>query len=78
MGCSSDEYKDRAAIVAEGLLSIDEAARFLKLSRAKIYSLMEQGRLVFVKLDRTRRIPRRAVVEIAAQHLRGGWRERES
>lgn len=67
---------ERGDLMGDGLLSIAEAAAFLKLSRAKVYSLMDQGRLVFVKLDRTRRIPKRAVVNLAAEHLQGGWRDR--
>lgn len=60
-------------LVAEGLLSVGEAARFLSLSRSTLYELMESGRLVYVKLGRARRIPRRAVVALATSNLRGGW-----
>lgn len=60
---------DRAEIVVEGLVSVFEAARFLSLSRSKVYNLMESGELRFVKLGRARRIPRRALIELAARHL---------
>ena len=61
-------------LVADGLLTVREAARFLRLSRSNLYALMERGELAFVKLGRSRRIPRRALVELAAAHLEGGVR----
>jgi excisionase family DNA binding protein len=61
-------------LVAEGLLSIAEAVRFLRISRSTLYELMESGRLQYVKLGRSRRVPRRALVALAAGNLRGGWR----
>lgn len=69
----SNGIEGASDLVAEGLLSVGEAARFLSLSRSTLYELMESGRLVYVKLGRARRIPRRAVVALAASHLRGGW-----
>ena len=63
---------DDAALVADGLLKVSEAAAFLQLARASLYVLMDQGELPFVKLGRSRRIPRRALVELAARGLRGG------
>jgi len=62
----------RTGLVAEGLLTINESAEFLRLSRAKIYQLMDSGDLCVTKLGRARRIPRRAVVELTARNLRGG------
>jgi excisionase family DNA binding protein len=64
----------RAALVEEGLLKVTEAAEFLRLSRATLYSLMDRGELAFVKLGRSRRIPKRALIELAARELRGGAR----
>ena len=66
-----------AALVEDGLLKIPEVARFLGLSRASVYQLMERGELPWVKLGRARRIPRRAVTQLAACGLRGGWRHAE-
>jgi excisionase family DNA binding protein len=63
-----------AEIVADGLLTVRECAEFLHLSRSKIYELMDAGELCFAKLGRSRRIPRRAVIELAARELRGGRR----
>lgn len=61
-------------LVSDGLLSVSESARFLNISRAKLYLVMEAGDLPYVKLGRARRIPRRALVKLAATNLRGGWR----
>ena len=65
---------DSAELVADGLLTVRETAAFLHLSRSKIYELMDAGELCFAKLGRSRRIPRRAVIELAARQLRGGTR----
>jgi excisionase family DNA binding protein len=62
----------RAELVADGLITVKEAAKFLRLSRGKVYQLMDSGMLCYLKLGRARRIPRRAVVQLAARELRGG------
>ena len=59
-------------LVADGLLSIDEACEFLSVGRSTLYELMDAGKLPFTKIGRSRRIPRRALVELAAAGLRGG------
>jgi excisionase family DNA binding protein len=58
-------------LVADGLLTVKEAAAFLRLSVARVYALMADGDLVFVKIGRSRRIPRRGLVELAARNLVG-------
>ena len=60
-------------LVADGLLTVQEAAGFLRVSRSTIYLLMDRGELAFVKLGRSRRIPRLAVIELAARELRDGF-----
>ena len=65
---------DREALVADGLMTVKECAEFLHLSRSTVYELMNAGELCFAKLGRSRRIPRRAVIELAARELRGGVR----
>ena len=52
-------------------MRIPEVARFLALSRASVYQLMDRGELAWVKFGRARRVPRRAVVELAARRLIG-------
>ena len=44
----------------------------LRLSRATVYNMMNEGQLPYLKLGRSRRIPKRAVVELAASQLVGG------
>ncbi len=61
-------------MVADGLVRVPEAARFLGISRSQVYNLMEAGHLAYSKIGRSRRIPRRALVELAARGLRGGWK----
>ncbi len=68
----SEHYGEE--LVADGLLTVPEAASFLRLSRSNLYALMERGELRFVKIGRSRRIPRRAVIALAASGLRGGVR----
>lgn len=63
-------------IVSDGLLSIREVIRFTQLSRSTVYALMEAGQLPYVKLGRARRVPRRALLELAAGNLKGAWRAR--
>lgn len=61
------------SLISEGLVNITEATAFLRLSRSAVYALMEKGELPYVTLGRTRRIPRRALEQLAASHLKGGW-----
>jgi excisionase family DNA binding protein len=56
-------------IVVDGLDRIAEVARFLKVCTAQVYRLMDNGHLPYVKLGKSRRIPHRAVVELAARGL---------
>ena len=58
--------------VAQGLLDITSARKFLGgISRAHLYNLMEKG-LPFCKIGRRRMIPRSSLVRYAAERLRGG------
>jgi excisionase family DNA binding protein len=59
----------RAELLRDGLERVAEAAHFLGLSRSSIYTLMARGALPFVMLGKSRRIPRRAVFELAAKGL---------
>jgi len=55
------------------LTDVKGGAEFLSVSRTTVYGLMETGQLRYVKIGKARRIPRRALVELAAANLRGGW-----
>lgn len=61
-------------LVADGHVTVTEAARFLDLSRSAVYSLMERGELPYVKFGRARRVPKRGLIEFAASMLRGAWK----
>ncbi len=65
-----------AALVEDGLVTVSEAAAFLRLSRSTLYTLMDSGSLPWVRIGRTRRIPRRALIELAAREMHGGTRLR--
>lgn len=54
-------------LLTDGLLNVREAAEFLRMGRSTIYELMDAGRLGYVKIGRARRIPKRALVELAKQ-----------
>jgi len=55
----------------EGFVTVPEAAEFLSISRAKLYLIMDSGNLVYAKLGRSRRIPRRALPRYAERCLVG-------
>jgi excisionase family DNA binding protein len=56
-------------LVRDGLDRVPDVARFLKVCVAQVYRLMEAGDLPYVKLGKSRRVPHRAVVELAAKNL---------
>ena len=72
MSRSGAATSDSAGLVSDGLLSVNQASTFLSISRSTLYAIMDRGELPFVKLGRSRRIPRRALVELAAGNLQGG------
>lgn len=66
----------RLELVGEGLLTVVEACAFLRVSRSWLYSAMEAGLVSYVRLAEdgrrgARRIPKRALVELAARLLVG-------
>lgn len=60
------------SLVADGLVSVNEAMTFLSVSRSTVYELMDKGLLPFAKIGRSRRVPKRALIELAMANLRGG------
>jgi excisionase family DNA binding protein len=61
--------QDPVEMMVDGLESVNAAARFLQISRGHVYNLMRKGELPFVKFGRSRRIPKRAMIGLAAEHL---------
>jgi excisionase family DNA binding protein len=59
-------------IVQEGLVTIETAMDFLDISRASLYRLINDGTLPAVKLIGARRIPRRALIDLAASRVTVG------
>jgi excisionase family DNA binding protein len=56
-------------LLSDGLQRISDAARFLGCSRSMIYKLIGTGFLPSVKIGKSRRLPIRAVRELAAENL---------
>jgi excisionase family DNA binding protein len=56
-------------LVADGLVSVRQAAEFLGVSVSLLYGMMARGELVFVKIGRCRRIPKRALIELASRSI---------
>lgn len=50
------------------LVTVQQAAAYLALSRTEIYTLMYAGQLSYVKVGRARRIPYEALVEWVRAH----------
>ncbi|MBM4073196.1 MAG: helix-turn-helix domain-containing protein [Planctomycetes bacterium] len=61
--------EEKQELLAEGLDRLCDAEEFLKLSRSRIYQLISEGKLPCVRIGRSIRIPRRALVELAASGL---------
>jgi Helix-turn-helix domain len=57
-------------LVAEGIVTVDFAMRFLSVSRPTLNKLIERGDLPTVVLvDKRRSIPRRALLDFAAKRV---------
>ncbi len=70
MGTSAIEGDLAAArLVADGLMTVAQASAFLRLGRSRVYELMGSGELPSVRIGRSRRIPRRALIDLAAREL---------
>jgi excisionase family DNA binding protein len=70
IGSDMPEYED---LLKDGLTTVAEAAKFLSLGRSTLYELMDNGELRYVKIGSSRRIPKRALMELAKTNLQGGW-----
>jgi len=62
-------------LLEEGCLTIEEAVQFSGLSRSFLYEQMKAGRLPFIKVGACRRVPRRALQQLLAEHLVAGGRQ---
>jgi excisionase family DNA binding protein len=64
-----DDRRAEEALLCEGLDRVADVARYLKISTAQVYVLMQKGLLPYTKIGHCRRVPHRAVVELAARNL---------
>jgi excisionase family DNA binding protein len=55
--------------VEDGLMSIEEVAGYLSISRGHAYRLVQGGMLPSTHIGRLRRVPRAAVKELAMRGL---------
>lgn len=60
---------NRNEMVSDGLVTVSEAYRFLGLGKSKLYEMMQSRDLPYVQVGGVRRIPRRALVDWAANRL---------
>jgi excisionase family DNA binding protein len=60
-------------LLTDGALSMNKAAKFTGYSRAFLYNACNRGELPFITMGRTRRIPKRALMDFMARGLQGGW-----
>ncbi|NIO38881.1 MAG: helix-turn-helix domain-containing protein [Anaerolineae bacterium] len=67
---NTNNYDTNEDIVSDGLLRVREAAVFAGVSRSSIYIWMDQGLLPYVRIGRSRRIPRKALITMLADSLR--------
>jgi excisionase family DNA binding protein len=70
----ADMKSRKEELIGSGLLTVREAGTFLRLSRTMLYKLMENGELEYVKIGRSRRIPKMSITILALGNLAGGWR----
>lgn len=60
-----------AELLEDGVFTVEQAGEFSGWSRATLYSLMETGELPYSRVRRTRRIPKRALIDLLARNLVG-------
>jgi excisionase family DNA binding protein len=66
----NDNKTDRTPdLMDDGFVTVAQAAEYLNLSRATVYALMDSGELAYAKFGRSRRIPRRALMDYAGRSL---------
>ncbi len=64
-----DIMADLDALVGDGFERVPDAGKFLKMCTSQVYILMARGDLPYVKIGRCRRIPRRALLDLAKRSL---------
>jgi excisionase family DNA binding protein len=62
---------DRCDLISDGLATVIDASKFLRIGRSKVYDMMDRGELTYSKIGRCRRIPWKAIHQLAANSLVG-------
>jgi excisionase family DNA binding protein len=63
-------HKDeQERLFTDGFERVRDAARFLGISVSQMYALMDRGQIPFAKFGKSRRIPRRALLDFAKRHM---------
>lgn len=52
-------------IFDEGFATVDEGAKFLRISRSQMYELLRRQEIFSIRIGSLRRIPKKALVEYA-------------
>lgn len=56
-------------LVADGLCTVNEAVQFWGVKKSLVYAMMERGDIPYVRIGRRRLIPRRFLMQFAAENL---------
>jgi excisionase family DNA binding protein len=57
------------AMAEGGFVDIATAAKHLSISRSSLYQLMERGEISYAKFGKSRRIPRKGLLDYASKCL---------
>ena len=60
-------------LLKDGCVSVAGAAKFMGISRSRLYQHLQAGRLAFCKDGKRTLIPRRALVRFLAERIHQGW-----
>lgn len=63
-----EERRPALPVEGAGLQPVRAVAEYLSLSRSKVYQLMEQGQLPYVKLGKSRRVQWSEVLKLVEQN----------
>jgi excisionase family DNA binding protein len=69
LGAGSESQASVGDLMADGLATVVEAARFLGIGKSKVHQLMTGGELAHVKFGSSRRLPWVALKQFAHGHL---------
>lgn len=62
------------SLIDDGLITVADACKLLAVSRSHLYNVMDKGELIYVKIGKSRRLPRRALEAFMRANLHGGWK----